>query len=161
MAYATFQEHVDIRGSDNVIGGFDGSAVLKQALVEDANESASNDIDSAGAAGGYVVPFVPADLVAGLPVADQPVIEERITKWLKTKTVVIAAAYYLQPLGTTEQIKDARDWCDAALDRLRQGQGFPVAPPNRAGTSIHLISQPGASSQLTQQNLQAIRRVCL
>jgi len=154
MAYATVQQHLDIRGESNVLNALKGSAVLKQQLILEANEVASQDIDGAAEEGGFVVPLVPADL------SEDPERQIRIENWLRMKNVIIASYFYLQVLDTTEQVKRAQTWCMGVLDRLRQGKGL-VSPATTTANTLTLFSMPGASNRLTQLTLQESRRILL
>ena len=156
MSYATFQQHLDIRGQETVLNALKGSSVLKEQLVDDANEAASSEIDGAGEEGGYTVPFIPAELSADI------VVQTRIDSWLRHKTVIIAASFFLQVLDSSEQIKAAQKWCQDALDRLRMGKGFPVPPPsNAASLPFFLVTMPGTSDRLTQETFREGRRILL
>ena len=154
MAYATVQEHFDIRGKENVLNALKGSAVLKEQLILEANEAAAQDIDGAAEEGGFVVPLVPADL------SQDPERQIRIENWLRMKNVVIAQYFYLQVLDTTEQVKRAQAWCIDVLERLRHGKGL-VPPATDTANTLTLFSMPGASNRLTQLTLQESRRILL
>lgn len=154
MAYATVQQHLDIRGASNVLNALKGSPVLKQQLILEANEAGAQDIDGAAEEGGFVVPLVPADL------SEDPERRIRLENWLRMKNVIIASYFYLQVLDTTEQVKRAQEWCMDVLERLRQGKGL-VPPATTTANTLTLFSMPGASRRLTQLTLQESRRVLL
>lgn len=154
MAYATYKEFQLAIGADKVSQMVRGSESGRQAEVESWLSAASGEFEEAASLGGYPTPIVGANLSSDAGVAAN--IDARVNRCV----IALATGESLQPNDVTQTWKDARAKCEAWLERIGEGKGFPTDEAGASTPALFVVPAPG-HVDISPLATRFGRRLCL
>lgn len=154
MPYLTGVEFAGRIGERAAAALFPGNAAERAALLDEAVEASSGQINAAAQTGGFPIPLDGATLAPS-----SPVVAASIDALVRKHCAALATDSSLATNDEKASWERAREACEAWLEKLAAGDGLPIEDKEGSSTPIlEVIPGPG-SITFTVGTLRAARSV--